>query len=79
MSALKRSRGAIDTVREYVLSTAISVQEQIDVTHDMSLRMDSGSKAVSAITNSIGEISFSIQKIMAAVSKTKSAAQVLGR
>ena len=79
VGALDGIRSSIESVRDYVLTTASAVEEQTAVTGEMSRSMQGASTAVSAITRNIGDIGASIRQVAAAVGKTKQAAHVLAR
>ena len=79
VGALDGIRSSIESVRDYVLTTASAVEEQTAVTGEMSRSMQGASTAVSAITRNIGDIGASIRQVAAAVGKTKEAAHVLAR
>ena len=79
VGALDGIRSSIESVRDYVLTTASAVEEQTAVTGEMSRSMQGASTAVSAITRNIGDIGVSIRQVAAAVGKTKEAAHVLAR
>jgi methyl-accepting chemotaxis protein len=76
LTAIKRS---IDSVREYVTSTASAIEEQSAVTGDMSSNMQSAAGGVSSISENITEISSAVDQTAQAIAKTKEAAQVLAR
>ena len=78
-SSLGSISHSIDVVREYVTSTAGAVEEQNQVTREMSANMQSASGAVNHISASIGEIVAAIGQVAGAVSRTKESAQVLAR
>ncbi|MGF7206580.1 methyl-accepting chemotaxis protein [Skermanella aerolata] len=79
VGALGGIRLSIESVRDYVLTTASAVEEQTAVTSEMSRSMQGASTAVSAITSNIGDIASSVRHVAAAVGKTKEAARVLAR
>ena len=79
VGALDAIRGTVDVMREHVVATAASVEEQTAVTRDMSEIMQGAARAVAAITGNIRAISTSVAEVSAAVDTTREAAQVLAR
>jgi len=79
IGALTAIKTSIDSVREYVTSTASAIEEQSAVTGDMSSNMQSAAGGVSSIGENITEISSAIGQTAQAIAKTKEAAQVLAR
>ncbi|EWY41659.1 chemotaxis protein [Skermanella stibiiresistens SB22] len=79
VGALSGIRQSIETVRDYVLTTASAVEEQTSVTTQMSRSMQGASTSVSAITRNLGDIVSSVRQVTAAVDKTAEAARVLAR
>lgn len=72
-------QGSVETMRDYVVSTAAAVEEQSLVTREMSLSMQGAAEAVRAISQSVLAISESINGVSWAVDTTKEAARVLAR
>lgn len=70
---------AVQTMRDNVIVTAASVEEQSTVTQDLSMGMQRTSTAVNAISDNVTTISSSVLQVTQAVHVTKEAARVLAR
>lgn len=72
-------QGSVETMRDYVVSTAAAVEEQSVVTREMSSSMQDAAEAVRAISQNVVLISACITDVSRAVDTTKEAARVLAR
>jgi PAS domain S-box-containing protein len=70
---------AIDSVRDFVLGTASSVEEQSAVTGNMSTTMQQTAQSVAAINDNMQAIDTAVDLVSKAVSSTKQAATILSR
>jgi methyl-accepting chemotaxis protein len=70
---------AVQTMRDHVVVTAASVEEQSAVTQDLSMNMQRTAMAVHAISDNVTAISSSVVQVNQAVHSTKEAARVLAR
>lgn len=79
VSALESIRGEVEIMRNNVIATAASVEEQSAVTRDMSQNMQSAARAVAEISDNMTGISAAVTQVSQAVSTTREAASVLAR
>jgi methyl-accepting chemotaxis protein len=79
VGALGTIKKSIESVREYVTTTASAVEEQSAVTTEMANNMQHASQSVAEISSSMAEISAAVQQASGAVTTTKEAAEVLSR
>ncbi|QCI67118.1 methyl-accepting chemotaxis protein [Phreatobacter stygius] len=79
VNALDSIRASVEIMRNNVIATAASVEEQSAVTRDMSSNMQSAARAVSEISTSMTGISAAVTQVSQAVSTTREAASVLAR
>ncbi len=79
VKALDSIRGSIEIMRDNVVATAASVEEQSAVTRDMSQNMQQAARAVGEISENISSISASVTQVSQAVATTREAAVVLAR
>lgn len=79
VSALGVIREAVENMRQHVVATASAVDEQSAVTQDMSVNMQSASRAVDGISQNMNAILSAITQVSKSVSTTKEAARVLAR
>jgi len=77
--ALDSIRASIEIMRDNVVATAASVEEQSAVTRDMSENMQQAARAVGEISENISGISASVTQVSQAVATTREAAVVLAR
>lgn len=77
--ALGVIRGAVQSVRELVTTTASAVEEQSAVTRGMSDNMGRVAKAVATVSTNITGISGAVGEVAQSVTKTREAAEVLVR
>ncbi|MCF8480604.1 MAG: PAS domain-containing methyl-accepting chemotaxis protein [Rhodospirillum sp.] len=77
--SLGQIRLSIDAVREYVGATAAAVDEQSAVTQSMSRNMQEGATSVESIGDNINGIVSAMSQVVAAVDKTRKAAEVLSQ
>jgi methyl-accepting chemotaxis protein len=70
---------SIDTVREFVVTTASAVEEQSVVTQGMSSGMQETARSVEAFNDNMVAIGAAARQVASAVQGTKEAAQVLAR
>jgi PAS domain S-box-containing protein len=75
--AIENIQVAISLVRDHVTDSASAVEEQNAVTASISADMQSAAKTVSAVSNSIVEISSAVARVSQSVVKTREAASVL--
>uniref|UniRef100_UPI001953E0CB hypothetical protein n=1 Tax=Escherichia coli TaxID=562 RepID=UPI001953E0CB len=69
----------VEIMRNNVIATAASVEEQSAVTRDMSDNMQSAARAVADISDNMTGISAAVTQVSQAVSTTREAASVLAR
>jgi methyl-accepting chemotaxis protein len=79
VTALESIRGAVETMRNHVVTTVAAVEEQSALTRDMSSNMQHAAKASATITENVAGISSAITQVAGAVSTTREAAKVLAR
>jgi methyl-accepting chemotaxis protein len=79
VGALESIRSSVDVMRENVVATASSLEEQSAVTRDMSSNMHGAAKAVEAISENVAAISSAVTEVSSAVATTREAARVLAR
>jgi methyl-accepting chemotaxis protein len=79
VKALDSIRASIEIMRDNVVATAASVEEQSAVTRDMSQNMQQAARAVGEISENISGISASVTQVSQAVATTREAAVVLAR
>jgi methyl-accepting chemotaxis protein len=79
VKALDSIRGSIEIMRDNVVATAASVEEQSAVTRDMSQNMQQAARAVGAISDNMSGISAAVTQVSQAVATTREAAMVLAR
>ncbi|MCJ2026368.1 PAS domain-containing methyl-accepting chemotaxis protein [Methylobacterium sp. J-067] len=79
VGSLETILASVETMRDYVVSTAAAVEQQSVVTRDMSANMQDAAGAVGAIAQNIGAISAAVGSVSQAVETTKGAARVLAR
>ncbi len=71
VSALGGITHSINSVRDYIASTAAAVEQQRVVTQELSSRMQTAATSVGAINDNMCEISSSVHQVMQAVGDTK--------
>lgn len=79
VSALESIRGSVEIMRNNVIATAASVEEQSAVTRDMSANMQSAARSVTEIASNMTGISAAVTQVSQAVATTREAARVLAR
>lgn len=79
VTALESIRGAVETMRNHVVTTVAAVEEQSALTRDMSSNMQHAAQASATITENVAGISSAITQVAGAVSTTREAAKVLAR
>jgi methyl-accepting chemotaxis protein len=79
VSALEAIRGSVDVMRNHVIATAASVEQQSAVTHEMSANMQGATRSVSGIADNITAIAAAVTQVSQSVSTTREAARVLAR
>lgn len=79
VGSLETILASVETMRDLVVSTAASVEQQSVVTRDMSANMQDAAGAVGAIAQNIGAIVQAVGSVSQAVETTKGAARVLAR
>jgi methyl-accepting chemotaxis protein len=77
--SLQSIQSAVQTMRDHVIVTAASVEEQSAVTQDLSVSMQRTAEAVDAISHNVTAISSAVDQVNEAVQTTKEAARVLAR
>ncbi len=79
VGALGEIRASIAVMRDSVVATAASVEEQSVVTKDMSSSMQQAARASALITENMAGISAAVTQVSQAVASTREAAVVLAR
>ncbi|AWB19827.1 PAS domain-containing protein [Methylobacterium currus] len=79
VGTLRAIQDAVGAMRDDVMRTAATMEQQSAVTQDMSANMQDAAGAVSAIAQNIGAISAAVHSVTQAVETTKGAARVLAR
>jgi methyl-accepting chemotaxis protein len=79
VGSLHAIQASVETMRNHVVVTAASVEEQSAVTQDMSMSMQTTAMAVNAISDNVTAISAAVLQVNQAVNTTKQAARVLAR
>lgn len=79
VASLGAIQTSVETMRDNVIVTAASVEEQSTVTQDMSLNMQRTAMAVSGISDNVTSISSAVVQVNGAVNATREAAMVLAR
>lgn len=79
VGSLRAIQTSVETMRDHVVVTAASVEEQSAVTQDMSMSMQTTAMAVNAISDNVTAISAAVLQVNQAVNTTKQAARVLAR
>lgn len=77
--ALEEIRSSIAVMRDSVVATAASVEEQSAVTRDMSSSMQQAARSSVLITDNMSGISAAVTQVSQAVASTREAAVVLAR
>jgi len=79
LQSLQDIRSAISVLRDGVVATAASVEEQSAVTRDMSQSMQQAARSTVDIFENIAGISSAVSQVSGAVASTREAAVVLAR